>query len=443
MTKSANIKDSEPLTIEQKAELIARMKIAWAKLPADTKAAVAPLLDNAHQQLGDFLSNGTPPDHSVHHILRMKSYLTNDHDGLIRRLDHPAAAPAAAAAAPAIEITLGPQGQIYGTGTYQELDPHWELETGTVWLENLLHKHPFPAGQPQPIQIPDQVTIALAGDFGTGNFGDGDSPSTRISKLIPTLNPHITIHLGDVYYAGTSGEESSKLVTYWPGGSIGSFALNSNHEMYSGGDPYFTETLAAPGFELQAGFSFFALENSKWIIVGLDSAYNANVLKLYMDGSIGNAGGAQAQFLQEMAGRGKKVILLSHHNGLADTGVPGDTPINLFSEVMGAFGGAAPPAYWYWGHVHIGAAYKALDNGMLCRCVGHSAVPWGFASDLQTSQQVQWFEKCSANDPGDDLRVFNGFALLQLDGEKIQETFYDETGQIAWTPEGGDPRNCG
>jgi len=69
---------------------------------------------------------------------------------------------------------------------------------GTVWLENLLHKHPFPPSPPAAQTIQDKVTIALVGDFGAGNFGAGDSPSTKISKFIPTLEPHITIHLGDV-----------------------------------------------------------------------------------------------------------------------------------------------------------------------------------------------------------------------------------------------------
>jgi hypothetical protein len=43
--------------------------------------------------------------------------------------------------------------------------------------------------------------------------------------FIPTLNPQITIHLGDVYYAGTSGEETRNLLNVWPQGSFGSFAL--------------------------------------------------------------------------------------------------------------------------------------------------------------------------------------------------------------------------
>jgi len=436
MSDDLEVSNSMPLTGTQRDALIARMKAAWARLPEDKRAALKPLLDDAHQQLGNYLRTGTPPQHEVHHILRMKSYLTDDWEGHAQRLDQPLAAQA-------IEIKVAPGGEILGTGKYQELDPCWELVAGTVWLENLLHKHPFPPGAPVARQIPDQVTIALAGDFGTGNFGAGDSPSTKISKFIPTLQPHITIHLGDVYYAGASGEESSKLMNFWPRGSIASFTLNSNHEMYSGGGPYFDEAVGGPVFnKLQSPYSFFALENSNWIIVGLDSAYNADVLRLYMDGSLGKNG--QIPFLQAQARKGKKMVLLTHHNGLPENGVQGTAPLKLFTEVTGALAGLTLPAYWYWGHVHAGIAYKPLaaQNGMLCRCVGHAALPWGLSSDLQASTQVQWFERCNAGDPDDKLRVFNGFVLLKLNGPRLEEAFYDETGRVAWTPAGGDPRGC-
>ncbi|MGB8493962.1 MAG: metallophosphoesterase [Candidatus Acidiferrum sp.] len=369
----------------------------------------------------------------------MKSYLTDDWDGHVQQLNQ------RAAVAKAIEVQVGPGGEILGTGRYEQLDPLWELVAGTVWLENLLHKHPFPSGTPSRVEITDQATIALAGDFGTGNFGASDSPSTKISKFIPSLSPDQTIHLGDVYYAGTSEEESSKLMNFWPRGKLASFTLNSNHEMYSGGGPYFNEAVGGPVFnKFQSPFSFFALENSKWIIVGLDSAYSSGVLDLYMDGSLGN--NAQLPFLRDLAQRGKdegkKLILLTHHNGLPEDGVQSGAPLRLFTEVMSAFRGLPPPAYWYWGHKHMGVAYKPLQNGLLCRCVGHSALPWGFASDLQKSPMVQWFEKCNAKDPDSPLRVYNGFVLLQLDGANLAEAFYDETGRVAWIPQGGDPRNC-
>jgi hypothetical protein len=440
MANAQDFTNDQPLTQAQQQALAVRLKAAWANLPEDKKVALKPLIDKADQEFASYLETGTVPDHKVHSILRMKSYLTDDWEGHRQRFNQ-------LAPAKAIEMKVGPGGEILGTGKYELLDPLWELETGSVWLENLVHKHSFPSGTPTRVQIPDQVTIALAGDFGTGNYGANDSPNTKLSKFIPKLKPDITIHLGDVYYAGTSGEESNKLLNFWPKGSLASFALNSNHDMYSGGGPYFNEVVGGSVFnKFQSPFSFFFLENSNWIIVGLDSAYYSGVLDLYMDGTLGNS--AQVPFLRERAHSAhqnkKKVVLLTHHNGLAEDGVLAGAPLRLFTEVMSAFQGLTPPAYWYWGHKHMAVAYKPLadHNGLLCRCLGHAALPWGFASVLQNSQRVQWFEKCNAKDPDSPLRVQNGFVFLQFDGTSLTETFYDEQGRVAWTLTGGDPRNC-
>jgi hypothetical protein len=411
-----------PLTDAQRDAYIARMKAAWANLPPDTRAQLKPVIEEGHRQLGVYLAGGPAPEHEYHNVLRMKSYLTNDWDDHLQ-------APQLALAPEAIQITVSPDGSIVGTGKYETLDPLWELEAGTLWLENLLHKHPFPPGMPTAVTIPDNATIAIAGDFGTGNFGASDSPSTKISKFIPSLKPHITIHLGDVYYGGTSGEETGKLLNFWPRGSIASFAMNSNHEMYSGGGPYFDDAVGNPVFNThQSPWSFFALENSDWIIVGLDSAYFSSEITLYMNGSLGKNNN-QIPFLQDCAKKGKKMILLTHHNGIPEEG---GAPNQLFNQVTAALSGLPLPVYWYWGHAHAGVVYQPLANGMFCRCLGHAALPWGVASSLQNNKQVLWFEKNNAGDTDNPLRVYNGFVFLQLNGAQITETFYNENGAVAW-----------
>jgi hypothetical protein len=85
-------------------------------------------------------------------------------------------------------------------------------------------------------------------------------------------------------------------------------------------------------------------------------------------------------------------------------------------------------------------AYKPLLGGILCRCLGHSALPAGVASDLTNSAFVDWFERCNAGDPDDQLRIFNGFVHLELKGPDLTETFYDELGRVAWQPGTKDTR---
>src|SRR6185295_11208924 len=95
------------------------------------------------------------------------------------------------------------------------------------------------------IQVANDVTLALAGDWGTGNLSSG-----MIARRIASLRPQAsyTIHLGDVYYSGTPQEEEQRFVASWPVGADGAFALNSNHEMYSGGKGYFSVALESPKF---------------------------------------------------------------------------------------------------------------------------------------------------------------------------------------------------
>lgn len=404
-----------------------RLKLAWALLPGDKKAAIQPLIDDAHNQLRTYHATRQAPPHDpsvVHQLILVKSALTDDADGTAAAL--PELTPGE------IEVDVDSGGAIWGTGRYQQLDPGW-LGATAAWLEHLIiGRHAFPKGTPHVKDIPDNITIAIAGDFGTGNWGTAANPaaSTKIAtKAIPRLAPNLTIHLGDVYYEGSSSEEKHNFIELWPKGSgpDTSYALNSNHEMYSGGKPYFVEALDSPLFSAQKPYSFFALENTNWVIVGLDSAYYSDELTLYMDGALGNS--AQVEFLKEQARKDKKVIVLTHHPGLQEDG---SATTALWNDVMNCFPAGSGPAYWYWGHVHAGVVYQPR-NGVQCRCTGYAALPWGHATELEKNPNVVWFEKRNAGDPADNLRVLNGFTYLQLAGAAMDETFYDENGGVAWS----------
>lgn len=417
-----------------------RLKIAWDRLPADKKAAIQPLMDAAHEQLRAYQATRKAPPHDptiAHQLLLVKSALTNDADGTA------AALPELQPGEPgAIEIEVDAGGAIWGTGKYQQLDPGW-LAAAAAWFEHLiLGKYSFPKGTPAVVEIPDNLTIALAGDIGTGNWGTAADPaaSTKIvTEAIPSLAPDLTIHLGDVYYEGSSSEETNNFVNLWPQGNGpgSSYTLNSNHEMYSGAKPYFVEALGSPLFSAQKPYSFFALENTNWVIVGLDSAYYADELTLYMNGSLGTS--AQVAFLKEQAQKGKRVIVLTHHNGLAEDG---SAPTGLWTEVMNCFPSGSGPAYWYWGHVHAGVVYQP-QSGVQCRCSGYAALPWGYASELANNPNVAWFESRNAGDPNDTLRVLNGFSYLQLTGASLNETFYDENRGVAWSANQAAPATAG
>ncbi len=423
--------------------IVGRIKNAWAKLSPEQQNKIAPMVMNAHQQavIASQSRVAPAPNANLGHALPlMFSAISDDQDEVLDSLDVN------------IVIAADGGGEIWGTGKYEQLDPGW-LSAGAEWLEHfIVPNHAFSTTPAAPIPIPDDVQIALAGDWGTGDWRNkkNPAPSTDVRIHMDFLKPHLTIHLGDVYYAGTGGEETQELVKLWPAGSIGALALNSNHEMYSGAGAYFN-SIAKPNkgtdppwpFGMQAGCSYFTLYNSHWVIVGLDSAYYSDQEGLYRDGALFPSNGGrqeQLEFLRAQAAGAikdnKKLILLTHHNGLNQTGT---TPNLLWSQVMSAFPADAGPDYWYWGHVHMGAVYQNQKNGtkdVNCRCCGHGGLPCAPASEMESQTGVLWYEKRSANDPdfqGQPVqRVLNGFAMLYLDGPVIKEVFYDENGGVAW-----------
>lgn len=390
---------------------------------AGATSCIEPAIQQANQQAIKVSQTKQAPAEPAasHNLMLAQSALSDDQDNVLSNLEA------------GVVLDVGSDGVIWGTGKYQQLDPGWPEALAALLETMIAGKHPFIAA-PATVAMPDNIQIALVGDWGTGNWrtGANPAPSTRVLGQVAALQPlpQLTIHLGDVYYAGSGDQEQHNLVNIWPKGSTGSLALNSNHEMYSGAKPYFNAIAGQP-FGLQNGCSYFALENSNWVIVGLDSAYFSPEAGLYLDGSLQPAGGGtQIGFLQGQVTKGKKVIVLTHHNGLSEDGL---TAQNLWGQVMSAFAGGAGPALWYWGHAHAGAVYKPFGSAQVpTRCCGHGALPWGQASSLAKSQNVAWYENRSANDPDVRERVLNGFAVLSLNGAGIQETFYDENGGVTW-----------
>jgi len=406
--------------------IASRIKQAWGNLSSEQRNRIAPVLAKANQQAVTISQTkvAPKPDPSVpHQALFAQSALTDDQDAVLSNLQA------------GIVIDVGASGEIWGTGKYEQLDPGW-AEAVAVWLEHLiLGKYAFNP-TPATAQIPDDISIAIAGDWGTGDWrpGPNPAPSTDVGQHIGLMEPHLTIHLGDVYYAGTSDQEQHLLVNLWPAGTLGAFTLNSNHEMYSGAKPYFQNALGNDKFKLQQKCSFFALWNTNWVIVGLDSAYYSSEEGLYMDGSLYPDGGptTQLDFLKAQVATGKKIIVLTHHNGLSEDGA---TTTKLWDQVMSAFPAGSGPACWYWGHVHAGAVYKPFGPANVpARCCGHGALPWGQASALAQSPNVVWYENRNARDADIPERVFNGFAVLHLQDANLTETFYDENGGVAWPP---------
>lgn len=420
-----------------------QVKAAWNKLPVEVQAqlnakmGVARLHASAAQTAPLSALAARPPRRE---LMMLDRVLHGD-----------AAAPAPGAAPLEGLLTyVAPDGEVYfGDVDYDSTDPGWAYCL-VAMVDTDGSTPPFQVGK--AIQIPDNTTLAILGDWGGAN-----QPALAVGAA--ASSSQYIVHLGDVYYAGTNGSllldpyEPDHFLNVWPGVAGRSFALNSNHDMYAHATGYSLTTLAAPQFQTQGG-NCFALYNNAYRIVGLDTAYYAPDNGItdfpgYMIGSLGDPQGAQAQFLLDQIGQltaGQKLILLTHHNGLnLDGSVPAQTdePNLLWQQITAALqripAGASKNVLWYWGHVHAGAVYSwQTVNGITIypRCCGHGCIPWGVSTELQESGNVLWFENQVLPGGGDNYFVTNGYATLALNGTSLTEAFFNQNGVQSWSQPG-------
>ncbi|MEP5611488.1 MAG: metallophosphoesterase, partial [Cyclobacteriaceae bacterium] len=259
------------------------------------------------------------------------------------------------------EGTLMGDGSWVSTALYGVLDPGWVQAILYYFLFDLdiTTKHPFTNTPKVTTITQDTLSLALFGDWGTGQYQDGNlssSPSQQVMQQIAAKNPDVMIHLGDVYYAGLGSQEQEKLLDCWKSARLGNFTLNSNHEMYDGGLGLYNVALNSPLFAAQNQSTFFAIRFNEWVILGLDSAYNAT--KFYMDGAI--AGSEQKDFVDSLnLTKDNKLLVLTHHNPID---VQGLNPNALWTDVVKNTLGGTEPDMWYWGHIHNGAMYQNLTG---------------------------------------------------------------------------------
>lgn len=219
-------------------------------------------------------------------------------------------------------------------------------------------KQPWQTAPEEPETIPNNARIAMMGDWGTGMYG-----APVCARTIAADGTYdVVIHLGDVYYAGTEEEVQQRFLNIWPVDANAKHrALNSNHEMYSGGAGYFKLTL--PRFNQRA--SYFALRNDHWLILGLDSAYDDHDLEQrqipWIDRQIANAGT-------------RKVVLLTHHQPFSLLESQGRKMVAKLAAHLEAGRIAA----WICGHEHRCVYYDRHPRwNMVTRCIGHGGMPYG------------------------------------------------------------------
>jgi hypothetical protein len=125
---------------------------------------------------------------------------------------------------------------------YGTCDPVWTIALA-IYLAWKLSLAPVPYVRYSSmndfvISLPDkaELTIAFIADWGTGL----DDASWLLSEVMKK-SPDVLIHLGDVYYAGTADEDRTNFLNLINSAApnIPVYTMSGNHDMYSGGAPYY------------------------------------------------------------------------------------------------------------------------------------------------------------------------------------------------------------
>ncbi len=284
-----------------------------------------------------------------------------------------------------------------------------------TWAQKLFQGS-FALPAVQPIQnIPNEFSMALLADWGTGLYG-----APACAKSIGQSLFTILLHLGDVYYAGLASEENSRFLKYWPTiNDARNYALNSNHEMYTGGHGYMQVLLKDNRFKNWQTSNYFALENDNFLLVCLDTAYQDHSLIP-----------AELTWLNQVVqnAAGKKIVFFSHHQPFSifdSDNAAGEHLLSLVAPLL-----AQKKIFaWYWGHEHRCILYDKHPNFSLYgRCLGHGGFP------QFRKQNVGVPDPCPAKSTLIKLQGHGGPDALFLDGPnayiKDQEKDYTPNGYM-------------
>jgi len=247
-----------------------------------------------------------------------------------------------------------------------------------------------------------------------------------------------------VYYSGSEKEIRTRFLDPWKSMTdampeVVSRACNSNHEMYSGGGPFFTLTLP----ELRQVSPVFVLENQHWVLVGLDTAYDDHDLD-----------SEQVDLLtRTIAGlSGRRLVLLSHHQPYSRLSGQGPRLVERLRPLLEEQKIFA----WYWGHEHRLVLYGRHPRwGVRGRCVGHGGMPYkrdafGAAARARLAEDHE-FRILEPTADGPDARVLDGpndyfgdkrdqygphgYMRVELSGPHLNESLVTPGGTVLWEAE--------
>jgi hypothetical protein len=347
---------------------------------------------------------------------------------------------------------------------------------GSILARLLDGSHAF-CDAPARADLGTNVRLVLIGDWGTGRE-DAARVAAQARRFLEEAEvPAHLIHLGDTYFSGTRREARRNMLGPWPvaeaeAGRFGSWALNGNHDMYTGGHGLFDVTLADPRFARQrAGdepTTWFVLSTAGWNIVGLDTSWEHPELtirgdQLFVEGDLGHLHGRQAEVLDECAGDERRLLVLSHHQLFSaydeshfTFGSDRAAATPMAEELAGVLARREIDA-WFWGHEHDCLAYDEHFGGVrFARAIGHGGVPTpvprtpatplgaGYPDfvvkpewregDSDALRAVRWEYRAEGREDDGRRLCKRGLAVLDIDARDLRVSYVDEDGEV-WLTE--------
>ncbi len=286
-------------------------------------------------------------------------------------------------------------------------------------------KAPFrePAAAPY-LDTPDGpvTSVALLADFGTGLYH-----ARYNARHIESFAPKYAFHLGDVYYAGKEQEFRDRFANVLKpilekGTEL--FALNSNHEMLSGGAWYYEYLDDKRGSYGEAKqrqkSSLFTLQVGRFRFIAIDTDYHqGGRLPASLKGWLGTQ-------LARSGTDGQINILLSA-NQPYNLGSPNLT--TLYQEDLKDFASQGLIDLWFWGNTHYCALYDRRDAAaggkpvlpFVGSCIGHAGYPYDVIRDPEKKKSASAADVRFLEDKsrfwGTNVRPDrgnNGFVLMTL-----------------------------
>src|SRR5271156_4867489 len=266
--------------------------------------------------------------------------------------------------------------------------------------------------------IEDNCTIALVADWGADNPG-----ANNVAQQMQNRNPDYAIHLGDIYYAGEAPEAKGFLYRFRNIASKRSFALNGNHEMYSGGKSYFNLVL----LNLQQSASYFGLFNQNWQFLGLDTAYVDHVLTSPSDSRLQNQFDWAVDKLKNAA---RSSVVLTHHQPFSAYQPEHDDGARLRQDIGNLDLAIQPVSIfaWFFGHEHRCTIYDDSFNDFRARLIGNGCIPHLPQAPPTIAPPVPYKAINSTARP--DGYAICGFVLLTLTGPDMKVEYINEDGSL-------------